>query len=113
MRYPFRVTDEDTLVAVTGLFIIGMTWLRTRLQYRKREGESLHLLPQGWLYFGCLVMTLGLGWVAAPALGQSLWPAALATTTLMRVLWFMTTYFIFIVAHRSLRARGTLLFASR
>ncbi len=113
MEYHVFMTTEDGLVAITALFIAGMTWLRTRLQYRKRQGESLHLLPAGQLYFAALVATLALGWFAAPALGQLLWPAALATTTLMRVLWFMSSYFIFIMAHRALAARGQPLFIAR
>lgn len=100
-------------MALTALFITGMTWLRTRLQYRRHDGESLYLQRSGRIYFGCLLVTLVLGWAAAPALGQALWPTAPATATLMRVLWFMSTYFIFIVAHRALRARGTALFTTR
>ena len=107
------MAPEDTIAAVTAVFIVGMIWLRTRMQYTKRGAGRLRLLSAGRVYFGCGVAVLVIGWFAAPALGRTLWPGALATSTSLRVIWFLATYFIFIVVHRILRSRGVAVFAPR
>jgi hypothetical protein len=104
---------EDSIVVITGLFIIGMTWLRTRMHYAKRGGGSLHLEPAGRIYFACVVASLAAGWPAAPLLGRALWPDPAVTATFLRVVWFLSIYFIFIVIHRVLLARGVSVFGQR
>ena len=103
------MTGQDLISAVTVLFIIGMIWLRTRMQYSRQARGGLQLQRAGGFYFGAAAVTLVLGWLLAPWIGRLAWsatPATLATPMLMRVIWFLATYYIFIVVHRILRARG-------
>lgn len=104
---------QDSIIAVTGLFIVGMIWLRTRMQYTRRGRGALRLERAGVLYFASALVVLLVGWIAAPSLGRALWPGTAATPTLMRVVWYLATYYLFIVVHRVLRARGTAVFTYR
>ena len=103
------MTPLDSLTAGTALFILGMVWLRTRMQY-PRGRERLPLTRAGRSYFGVLLGVLVLGWLVAPAAGRALWPGALSTPTPARVVWFLATYYLFIPVHRALRARGVEVF---
>jgi len=101
---------QDLIVAFTSLFIVGMIWIRTRMQYMRRGAGPLHLARSGRVYFAGAVVLLVVGWFAAPLIGDSLWPNTGATPTLMRVVWCLATYYIFIVIHRVLKSRGTEVF---
>jgi hypothetical protein len=101
--------SSNAICAVTGVFIVGMVWLRTRMHYR-RGPERLTLTRAGRIYFAVLVAVLVMGWLAAPAAGRALWPAAPGTPTLARVAWFLATYYLFIPLHRALRARAVEVF---
>jgi hypothetical protein len=101
------------IVAITALFIMGMIWLRTRMQYAQRGGGTLQLEPAGRIFFASAAGMLILGWVVAPLLGRALWPETAATPTLMRVTWYLATYYVFIVIHRFLKGRGTAVFRRR
>ena len=101
---------QDLIVPFTALFIVGMIWLRTRMQYARRGAGPLHLAPPGRIYFAAVIFILFIGWFAAPLIGQALWPATGATPTLMRVVWCLATYYVFILIHRVLKARGTAVF---
>ncbi len=104
---------QDAITALTALFIFGMIWLRTRMQYMQRGRGALQLQPAGRLYFGAVVALLILGWLAAPLLGRTLWPGTAVTPTLMRVTWYLATYYVFIIVHRVVRARGAAVFTLR
>jgi hypothetical protein len=99
-----------TIESITVLFIVGMIWLRTRMQYRQRDGGGLQLELAGRIYFGSALAALAIGWLGAPALGNAVWPETGATPTLLRVVWFLATYFVFILVHRVLKIRGTAVF---
>jgi hypothetical protein len=101
---------QDWIVAFTSLFIVGMIWIRTRMQYLRRGAGPLHLAPSGRVYFGAAIVLLMVGWFAAPLIGESVWPNTGATPTLMRVVWCLATYYVFIVIHRVLKSRGTEVF---
>jgi hypothetical protein len=129
----------DLSTAIAALFIIGMIWLRTRMQYvglvrgasgRGASGHKLQLEKAGRLYFASAVALLVVGWFVAPPLGATFWPATAANAagiggnpggiggqgtvangtvahpTLTRVIWFLLTYYVFIVIHRVLKSRG-------
>jgi hypothetical protein len=70
----------------------------------------LQLAPPGRLYFGAAMVMLIIGWFAAPLIGAAFWPNTGATPTLMRVIWCLVTYYVFIVIHRVLKSRGTEVF---
>jgi hypothetical protein len=101
---------QDLIVPFTALFIVGMIWLRTRMQYARRGAGPLHLAPPGRIYFAAVISILFIGWFAAPLMGQALWPTTGATPTLMRVVWCLATYYVFILIHRVLKSRGTAVF---
>ncbi len=101
---------QDLIVPFTGLFIVGMIWLRTRMQYARRGAGPLRLAPPGRIYFAAAISLLIVGWFAAPVIGQALWPTTGAIPTLMRVVWCLATYYIFILIHRVLKTRGTAVF---
>jgi len=103
---------QDLIAAFTALFIFGMIWLRTRMQYSVRGGGALQLERAGRLYFGCAIAVLVVGWAVAPLLGRAIWPATAASPTVMRVSWFLATYYVFILVHRVLRIRGAAVFSS-
>jgi hypothetical protein len=101
---------QDTIVPFTAVLMLGLIWIRTRVQYSATAVGPLRLQPAGRVYFGAAAASLALGWVAAPFLGQMFWPVTDATPTLMRVVWCLATYYIFIVVHRVLKTRGTAVF---
>jgi hypothetical protein len=80
------------------------------MQYSGRGTGPLQLAPRGRIYFGAAVLLLVIGWFAAPLIGEAFWPNAGATPTLMRVIWCLVTYYVFIVIHRVLKSRGTEVF---
>jgi hypothetical protein len=106
---------QDASSAVAAVFISGMIWLRTRMYYTysQRGAGPLHLERAGRYYFGAAIAVLAIGWFAAPLIGRAAWPAAASGTTLMRVLWFLGTYYIFIAVHRILQRRGVAIFVAR
>jgi hypothetical protein len=102
---------QDIISAVTMLFIVGMVWLRTRMQYSQRARGGLRLQRAGRMYFLAAVLTLVLGWLLAPVIGRLAWPeSSLATPLLMRAIWSLGTYYAFILVHRVLKARGLVLY---
>jgi hypothetical protein len=107
------MNTQDLIAAITAPFIVGMIWLRTRMQYTQRGRGVLQLEPAGRIYFASAVALLVLGWFGAPALGRAVWPASGASPTLMRVVWFLATYYAFIIVHRVLKARGVVVFRLR
>ena len=105
------MTPQDLSAAITAVFIIGMIWLRTRMHYAQRRRGPLRLLPAGRAYFAAALALLALGWFITPFIGRSFWPAAHVTDTLTRVVWFLLTYYVFIIVHRAMHARGRALSA--
>ena len=99
---------QDIISAVTVLFIVGMIWLRTRMQYARQVRGVLRLQPAGRIYFAAAAAVLVLGWLVAPLLGRLALPNTDmgATPGLMRVIWFLATYYMFIVVHRILKVKG-------
>ena len=89
-----------------------MTWLRTRMQYPRQLPGALQLQRAGKVYFAAVIVVLLLGWLVAPAVGRSLWPDTGVTPGLMRVVWFLLTYYVFILVHRVLKTRGVEVFKS-
>ena|SRR5579872_3997995 len=98
------------IVAITFVFILGMIWLRSRLHYVERGGGVLRLQPAGRIYFASALGVLIIGWFVAPAVGHAIWPGAAITPTLMRVVWCLGTYYVYILVHRLLKSRGTMVF---
>lgn len=103
-------TTQEIICAFTVLFIIGMTWLRTRMQYARQARGVLQLQRAGRIYFGAVIGALLLGWAVAPLLGRAIWPNTNVTAGLMRVVWFLTTYYVFILVHRVLKVAGVAVF---
>jgi hypothetical protein len=102
----------DVVCAVAALFIVAMVWLRTRMHYAPAARGVRSLTRAGRVYFATLVLVLVLGWFAAPALANRLATAAPVPPVLARVVWFLIAYYLFIPAHRTLRARGVEIFKS-
>jgi hypothetical protein len=101
---------QDLASAVAAVFIVGMIWLRTRMHYAGRGRKALSLTRAGRIYFAAALAVLAAGWFFAPPIGRSLWPAAAAPglgpdSTLTRVIWFLATYYLFVVIHRGLQSR--------
>jgi hypothetical protein len=105
---------QDIVSALTLLFMIGMIWLRTRMQYSQQVRGPLRLQRAGRMYFAAVVLTLVLGWLLAPLVGRLAWPgtAIAGTPALMRAVWALGTYYVFILVHRILRGRGMTIYAS-
>jgi hypothetical protein len=101
---------QDAIVPFTAVLMLGLIWIRTRIQYSRETTGPLRLQPAGRIYFGAAVALLALGWFAAPAVGQTFWPVPGVTPTLMRIVWCLGTYYIFILVHRVMRTRGTAVF---
>jgi len=97
---------QDVISAVTVLFIVGMIWLRTRVLYTREVRGVLQLQPAGRIYFAAVAAVLVLGWLVAPLIGRRAWPDAGVTPLLMRVIWFLATYYVFILVHRILKVKG-------
>jgi hypothetical protein len=115
---PMQNGAQDLASAVALAFMVGMIWLRTRMQYARRARTSLELTRAGQIYFAAALAVLAAGWFCAPPAGRSLWPAAAAPgigpdAMLTRVVWFLATYYLFIVIHRVLQSRHIELFAAR
>jgi hypothetical protein len=111
------MTLLDLSSAIAAVFIVGMIWLRTRMQYvglaRGAPGHKLQLERAGRLYFAAAVVLLVVGWFAAPPLGVAFWPATAANPALTRVIWFLLTYYVFVIVHRVLKGRGIGVFKVR
>ena len=97
---------QDIISAVTVLFIVGMIWLRTRVLYTREMRGVLRLQRAGRVYFAAVVAVLVLGWLVAPLIGRLAWPDTNVTPLLMRVIWFLATYYGFILVHRILKGKG-------
>jgi hypothetical protein len=105
------MTAQDAICAITVLFIVGMIWLRTRMQYaRQARGGVLQLQRAGKIYFAAALGALLSGWVLAPFIGRLVWPDTNVTPGLMRVVWFLVTYYVFILVHRVLKVKGVEVF---
>ena len=102
---------QEAIVPFTALLMLGLIWLRTRIQYSGKAVGPLRLQPAGKIYFGAAIALLAAGWPAAPALGRALWPVAGVTPTLTRVVWCLAAYYIFVVVHRLMKARGIAVFS--
>jgi hypothetical protein len=103
--------SPNAVAALALVFIVGMVWLRTRMHYR-RGSERLSMTRAGRIYFAVLLMVLGVGWFAAPALGRALWPHPMNTPLLTRVVAFLAVYYLFIPVHQALRTHGVAVFKS-
>lgn len=103
---------QDLLSAGTAVFILGMIWLRTRMHYTRRIRGPLKLQRAGQIYFAVVSAVLLLGWLIAPTVGLALSPATATPPPILRFVWFMATYLIFIMVHRILQARGVQVFKS-
>lgn len=104
---------QDAIVPFTAVLMLGLIWIRTRIQYSRGGEGPPRLQPAGRIYFGAAAALLCVGWFAAPVLGRVFWPMTGVTPTLMRVVWCLATYYIFIVAHRIMKSRGTEVFSPR
>jgi hypothetical protein len=105
-------TDWAAAVAAVGIF--ALIWLRTKVQYRHLS-SPLRLTRAGWQYFGGALVLMALGAVLAPRLAPALRLKGAETLpmlpTVLRVLWFLATYYVFIVVHNLLKARGAAVFS--
>jgi hypothetical protein len=109
---PTGMTTLDLLVAASALLVFGMIWLRTRLQYARR-GSTLHLERAGWIYFGSALGLIGLGWLFAPIVGMTFWRISLpAAPTILRIVWFLAIYYLFIIVHQMMKAGGLAVFSA-
>jgi hypothetical protein len=101
---------QDFLCVGTAVFILAMIWFRTRMNYTRQIRGPLRLQRAGQIYFAVVVAVLLLGWLVAPAAGRILSPATTTPPQILRFVWFMATYLVFIVVHRILKARGVEVF---
>jgi len=101
---------QDVIVPFTALLMLGLIWVRTRIQYSKEGSGPLRLQRAGRIYFGAVLALLAAGWFVAPLVGRTFWPVPGVTPTLMRVVWCLATYYIFIVVHRVMKTRGAAVF---
>jgi hypothetical protein len=101
---------QDAIVPFTALLMLGLIWIRTRIQYSRAGAGPVRLQRAGRIYFGAVVGLLAVGWFAAPVIGRMLWPVPGVTPTLMRVVWCLVTYYVFIAVHRMMKTRGTAVF---
>jgi hypothetical protein len=104
------MSSEPVAAAITASFIAGMIWLRARMQYVRRGSGPLQLQLSGRIYFGSALACLAVGAVLAPVLSSVLGPVPTVTPTVMRLVWFLSTYFVFIIVHRVLMAQGRVLY---
>lgn len=96
---------QDLLSVGTAVFILAMIWFRTRMHYTRQIRGPLRLQRAGQVYFAAAIAVLLLGWLLAPAAGRILSPATTTPPQILRFVWFMATYLVFIVVHRILKAR--------
>jgi hypothetical protein len=101
---------QDVIVPFTAVLMLGLIWIRTRIQYSRAGTGPLRLQAAGRIYFGAVLAVLAVGWFVAPVLGRTFWPVPGVTPTLLRVVWCLATYYIFIVVHRMMKTRGTPVF---
>ena len=101
---------QDAIVPFTALLMLGLIWIRTRIQYSRAGAGALRLQPAGRIYFGAVIVLLAVGWFVAPVIGRTFWPVPGVTPTLMRVVWCLATYYVFIAVHRVMKTRGTAVF---
>jgi hypothetical protein len=106
-----NMNAQEMIVPFTALLMLGLIWVRTRIQYSRAGSGPLRLRPAGRIYFGAVLGLLAVGWFAAPVLGRTFWPMPGVTPTLLRVVWCLATYYIFIVVHRVMKTRGAAVFA--
>ena len=115
-RFPRKVDcaplmqAQDLISAGTALFILGMIWLRTRMHYTRKIRGPMRLQRAGQIYFAVAIALLLLGWLVAPAVGHALSPDAGTPVPILRFVWFMATYLVFIMVHRVLQSRGVEVF---
>lgn len=102
---------QDAIVPFTALLMLGLIWIRTRIQYRASASGPVKVQTAGRVYFLAAAALLALGWFVAPALGSLFWAPAGATPTLMRVIWCLAAYYLFILVHRLMKSRGVRVFA--
>jgi hypothetical protein len=100
---------QDIICTITVLFIVGMIWLRTRMQYSRQARGILQLQRAGQVYFAAVIVVLLLGWLIAPTVGRAMWRDT-GDPGLMRVVWFLVSYYVFILVHRVLKTRGVAVF---
>ncbi len=101
---------QDAVGPFTALLMLGLIWIRTRIQYSATASGPLGIQPAGRLYFLAAAALLAAGWFVAPALGRLFWPVAGATPTLMRVIWCLAAYYVFVFVHRFMKSRGVRVF---
>jgi hypothetical protein len=101
---------QDLVSVGTAVFVLAMIWLRTRMHYTRQIRGPLQLQRAGQVYFAVVIVVLMLGWLAAPAAARVLSAAATTPPQILRFIWFMATYLVFIVVHRILKARGVEVF---
>jgi hypothetical protein len=105
------VNPQDAIVPFTAVLMLALIWVRTRIQYSRRGAQGpLRLQRAGQIYFAAAVVLLAVGWFVAPVLGRTFWPVPGVTPTLVRVVWCLATYYIFIIVHRVMKTRGTPVF---
>jgi hypothetical protein len=103
--------SPDALCALAAFFILGMTWLRTRMQYPRGLTERHALTAAGAGYFLTLALLMAAGWFAAPLIARRTAPTALLGATLLRGVWFLAVYYLSIPLHRALLRRGRPVFS--
>jgi hypothetical protein len=101
---------QDLIVPFTAVLMLGLIWIRTRVQYSRAGSGPLRLQRAGRIYFGAVLALLAVGWFVAPVLGRTFWPVPGVTPTLMRVVWCLAIYYVFIAVHRVMKTRGTAVF---
>ncbi|HEV7441187.1 MAG TPA: hypothetical protein VGO18_01245 [Steroidobacteraceae bacterium] len=101
---------QDAIVPFTAVLMLGLIWIRTRIQYSRPGTGPLKLQRAGRIYFGAALALLAIGWFVAPMLGRTFWPVPGVTPTLMRVVWCLATYYVFIAVHRAMKRRGAAVF---
>jgi hypothetical protein len=106
------MSTQALVALITGVFIIGMIWLRTRMHYVQRGRGPLRLERVGWLYFVAAAAVLLVGWFVAPVLGRRSGSPLFVNPTATRVLWYLATYYVFILVHRLLQSRHVAVFAT-
>jgi hypothetical protein len=102
----------NALSALTALFIAAMVWLRTRMHYPLAPGGRRSLTRAGIVYFAVLAALLAAGWFAAPPLGRRMTPSVPVAPAFARAVWCLAAYYLFILLHGALRARGVVVFRS-
>lgn len=101
---------QELIVPFTALLMLALIWVRTRIQYSRGAEGPLRLQRAGRIYFGAAIALLAVGWFAAPLLGRTFWPVPGVTPTLVRVVWCLATYYLFIIVHRFMKTRGAAVF---